>query len=285
MPLMVLKRSRASVFSCSREADAAPRAAFVLFVLVFFFFVFGFRHFGGRGFLDGVRVDQAVDQFVDAHFVALDLGGHVEDVGDRRRAGGDRLDHVLEAFLDALGDLDFAFAGEEFDRAHFAHVHADRVGGAAKFGIDGGQRLLGLRFDFFVVGCRCGGVGHQQVFGSRGFVEDLDAHFAEGRDDGFDGLGIDDIVGQVVVDLGVGQVAALLAQLDQGLEAHLARFGIERFRSFSHLALQQRLLGCLLLGLAGASLRASLAVSFALAMNTIHRIRENRRFYHNLAAF
>ncbi len=25
-----------------------------------------------------------------------------------------------------------------------------------------------------------GGVGHQQVFGSRGFVEDLDAHFAEG---------------------------------------------------------------------------------------------------------
>ena len=57
----------------------------------------------------------------------------------------------LQAVLDALGDLDFAFARQQFDRAHLAHVHAHRVGGAAEFGVDGGQRLLGLFLDVLVV--------------------------------------------------------------------------------------------------------------------------------------
>jgi hypothetical protein len=84
-------------------------------------------------------IDQAVDQFVDAHFVARDLAGGFQHFGDGGRAGRNGHDHVLEAILDALGDFDFAFAREQFDRAHLAHVHAHRVGGAAEFGIDGGQ--------------------------------------------------------------------------------------------------------------------------------------------------
>ena len=114
------------------------------------------------------------------------LVGHFEDVGNRRRAGGNCLHHVLEAILDALGDLDFAFAGEQFDRAHFTHVHAHRVGGAAEFGVDSGQGLFGLFLDLFVIGRAGRGVRHQQIFGSRGFVEDLDAHVVEGGDDGLD---------------------------------------------------------------------------------------------------
>ena len=47
---------------------------------------------------------------------------------------------LTDAFLDALGDDDFALAGEQFHRAHLAHVHAHRVGGAAGFGFNGGQR-------------------------------------------------------------------------------------------------------------------------------------------------
>src|SRR5574343_1559499 len=38
------------------------------------------------------------------------------------------------------------------------------------------------------------------------------------------------------------------------------------------------------LALLARALGASLAVSFALAMNTIHRILENHKLYHNLAA-
>ena len=46
------------------------------------------------------------------------------------------------------------------------------------------------------------------------------------RDDALDLLGVEHVVGQVVVDLGVGQVAALLAQHDQGLQARAALLGV-----------------------------------------------------------
>ena len=36
----------------------------------------------------------------------------------------------------------------ESDRLHLAHVHADRIGRAAEFGIDEISALFGLRFDF-----------------------------------------------------------------------------------------------------------------------------------------
>ncbi len=59
-----------------------------------------------------VEIHQAVDDVVDLQLVALDLGGELEDLRDRHRTGRDRHDHVLEAFFDPLGDLDFAFAGQ-----------------------------------------------------------------------------------------------------------------------------------------------------------------------------
>jgi hypothetical protein len=114
--------------------------------------------------------------------------------------------------------------------------------------------LLSLFFDIVVVGSGCG-VGHQQVIGSWGFVENLDAHVAEGGDDRFDTFRINDIVRKVVVDFGIGQIAAILAELNQGLEARLARFSIKRFWLFCHCALEQRLFCSLLLGLADTSLR------------------------------
>ena len=73
----------------------------------------------------------------------LDLVGEVEDLRDRHRARRDRHDHVLQAFLDPLGDLDFAFARQELDRAHLAHVHAHRVGRAAEFGVERRYRGFG----------------------------------------------------------------------------------------------------------------------------------------------
>ena len=71
-----------------------------------------------------------------------------------------------------------------------------------------------------------GRLGHQQRFGVGRLVVDLDAHVADHRDDAFDLLGIEDVVGQVVVDLGVRQVAALLAEHDQLLQPALARLDV-----------------------------------------------------------
>ena len=52
-----------------------------------------------------------------------------------------------------------------------------------------------------------------------------DAHVVDGVDDAFDLLRIDDLGGQVIIDLRVGQVALLLAARDQQLELRLAVLG------------------------------------------------------------
>ena len=113
-----------------------------------------------------VRIDEAVDDFIDAHLVFLDPLGETQDLRDRGRARRDRLDHVLQAVLDALGDLDLALAREKLDRAHLAHVHAHRIGGAAELGIDGRQRRFGL-FDRGFVGDGGRHLRHEQRFGIR----------------------------------------------------------------------------------------------------------------------
>src|SRR5690606_34710339 len=101
-----------------------------------------------------------------------------------------------QAFLDAFGNRDFAFAGKQFDRTHFAHVHAHRVGGAATFAVERGQRGGGF-FGGGVVGIALGrGIGKQQCLGiGRNFVH-LDAHAVDHADDVFELFGVDDVIGQ-----------------------------------------------------------------------------------------
>src|SRR5690606_1265415 len=100
-------------------AHAARRAVFV-FVIV--------DGNAGTGVLFAFLVDKTVHDLID-------LGGafahtlHVlKDFIDGNRTRRDGHDHMLEAVFDALGDLDFAFARKEFDRTHFAHIHAHRIG-------------------------------------------------------------------------------------------------------------------------------------------------------------
>ena len=63
--------------------------------------------------------------------------------------------------------------------------------------------------------------GEQQGLGiGRNFVH-LDAHAVDHADDVFDLLRIDDVVGQVIVDFGVGQVALFQALADQQLDVGL----------------------------------------------------------------
>src|SRR5690606_23079878 len=106
-----------------------------------------------------------------------------------------------------------------------------------------------------------------QRFGIGRLVVDRDAHVAERADDAVDGFGVDQVVGQMVVDLAVGQVAAVLAQLDELLEpvatgfVFFGRVGTPR----------DQVLGVGLAALAAALGRLQVGQHFAFA---IHRIVE-----------
>src|SRR6185312_15495351 len=98
----------------------------------------GRRHaeFLGRDFLVG----ETGEDFAHAALAVEVQVVFFQQQADGPREAGQRGLHLRQAFLDALGDRDFAFARQEFDRTHFAHVHAHRVGGAADFGVHGGQQ-------------------------------------------------------------------------------------------------------------------------------------------------
>ena len=97
-----------------QQAGAGRSAVVVLFFLDLFLDGL-FLFLVGLGllrveFVLGIGVDQAIDDLVDAHLLFLDLFSQVEHFADRGRAGADGLDHVAQAFLDALRDFDLAFA-------------------------------------------------------------------------------------------------------------------------------------------------------------------------------
>ena len=186
-------------------------------LVVFVFFGGGFRD---RGFVALVGVDEAQKHVGQTGLaVAHPLVFAEDERGGLRETGEGGID-LLEAFLDALGDGDFAFPGEQFDGAHFTHVHAHRIGGAAEFAVHRDQGLSGF-LGGSLVGFVDGVVVQQQFVGFRGHFPDGDPHVVDHVDDVFDLIGIDDIVGQVVVYFGVGQVALFFAFGDQELELGL----------------------------------------------------------------
>src|SRR5690606_39997653 len=101
-------------------------------------------------------------------------------------------------------------------------VHAHRVGGATALGIERRQRGGGFLGGGVVdLAATAGIAGQQQRLGIRRNFVHLDAHAVDHADDVFDLLRIDHVVGQVIVDFGVGQVALLQALADQKLDVGL----------------------------------------------------------------
>ncbi len=151
-----------------------------------------------------------------------------EDRGDSRRAGRNRLNHLVKAVFDAFRNLDLTRASQQFGSTHFTHVHAYRIGRAAELGIHRRERdfrfLVGLVVRY---GSRRGVVQKQRLRVG-GLLVDRHAHVAERADDGFDGGGLREVVGQVIVDFRVGQEASFLAQLDQCAHLALALFVLQR---------------------------------------------------------
>ena len=125
---------------------------------------------------------------------------------------GREVDHVVfdltETILDALGDFDFALTRQEFDCAHFAHVHTDRVGRAAEFGVD--TRECGFRFLGSVI-IRRSSISQKQRLSIRCLFVHCDAHVVNHVNDVFNLIWVDDVVRQVIIDLCICQVALFLA--------------------------------------------------------------------------
>ncbi|MCY1515121.1 hypothetical protein D9M68_496970 [compost metagenome] len=190
--------------------------------VVVVFFVEFVEVFFGHVVVGLVRVREAVHDGRDDDLAFTDGRGHLEDRGDGGGGGRNGFHHGHQAAFDALGDFDFAFARQQLDRAHFAHVHADRVGGAAEFAVHRGQSRFGFFLGFFHRGGGGRGVVQQQGFGVGRLLVHRHAHVVEHGDHDFHGLGVDQLVGQVVGDFAVREVAAGLAQRDQGLQARAA---------------------------------------------------------------
>jgi hypothetical protein len=103
----------------------------------------------------------------------------------------------------------FALAGQQLDRAHFAHVHAHRVGGATELAVDRGQRRGGF-LGGLVVGGDCRVSLRLVSVSVRVSCTEMPMSLIM--------LTMSSIcsgstmsVGQVVVDLRIGQEALLLA--------------------------------------------------------------------------
>ncbi|MNK76556.1 hypothetical protein D3C87_961300 [compost metagenome] len=221
----------------ARETGRAAIGVAVFFLGFLFLFLVvtaGGGRRGGSGWCRGiafVQIDEAVDHFIDLDFVARDFLRQRDDFADRGRAGGNGLDHVFQAAFDALGDLDLAFARQQRHGAHFTHVHAHGVGGAAEVGVDGRQGGRGSRFHFIVAGDGGDVVSQQQAFRVRSALVDGDTHVVESGDDAFDRFRIDDVFRQLVIDLGIGEEAAFLAHVDQARDLLAAAFQV-RCRCF-----------------------------------------------------
>ena len=169
--------------------------------------------------------DVAKEDLSFVQFVAPD-----DDGLEGQRAFAEACDHRLAAGLDALGDRDFAFAGQQLDRAHLAQIHPHGIVGAfAGLGLlDLGDGLL-RDLDELVVGIV---VGLFLVFLAVGIVGlgDVDAHVREHRHDVLDLLRRGGVGRQDFVELIEGHEAALLGLLDHLLDGGIGQVEQRRRR-------------------------------------------------------
>ena len=169
-------------------------------------------------------------------------------------------DHRFAAGLDALGDGDFALARQQFDRAHFAQIHAHRIVGAfgrlffsvlaSAFGVTStSSRPVSLLVVAFVGAFSLAFVG----VGFLG-LDDVDAHLAQHREHVLDLLGGDFLGRHHGVELLVGDVAALLGGLDHLLDGGVGKIEQRQRRYRARLGFLLR--GFILLGALVASIVA-----------------------------
>src|SRR5207244_8209075 len=130
--------------------------------------------------LGGFEIDDVAKE--DLSFVQLVAPD--DDGLEGERAFAEARDHRLAAGLDALGNRDFAFAGEQLDGAHLAQIHAHGIVGAlAGLGLlDLGDGLL-RDLDELVVGIVVGVAALVLFLALVVGLGDVDAHVRAHRHD------------------------------------------------------------------------------------------------------
>ncbi len=148
------------------------------------------------------------NDFLDVADAAAQVFAETDDLADDDGRARDGLhDAELSAF-DALGDFDFALAGEQGNGAHLAEVHADGVVGL----LEGSGREVEL----YVVGLFAGlGLVLLAVAGEFVAGEDIDALGVDGGEKVIEIVGGGDVTGQEVVDLAIGEIALFLPCVDE----------------------------------------------------------------------
>ena len=167
-----------------------------------------------------------VDDVAQEHPALDELVAPDDDGLEGERALAQARDHRLAAGLDALGDGDLALARQKLDRAHLAQVHADRIVGAvgrllgrglADDDGAGRRRLDELAALGLLVVAAVGALRGLALLGLLG-LDDVDAHLGELAEHVLDLLGGEFLGGQNLVQLVIGDVAALLRELDHPLD-------------------------------------------------------------------
>ena len=169
-----------------------------------------------RHFFFGVRIDESGDEIGQTRFFCFNAIVLFQQIGNCFRVFSNGALNLVNPIFDTFGDVDFAFTRQQFDGTHLAHVHAHRVSCTADFRFHAGENLCSSLFRIFV------GIvaifSKQQIIGIRCFFHHLNAHIVDHLDDVFDLVGVDDIFRQMVIDLGIGQIALLLTTLDKKLQ-------------------------------------------------------------------
>ena len=156
--------------------------------------------------------------FLDAADAAAQIFAETDDLANDDGRARDGLHDAELAAFDALGDLNFTFAGEQRDGAHLAEVHADGVVGLLE--LAGGEVELDV-FGLFT------GFGRELVVASAELgvgVEDVDALGVDGGEEIVEVVGRGDVAGEKVVDLAVGEVALLFASVDDAVYVFFVLF-------------------------------------------------------------
>ena len=148
------------------------------------------------------------DELADRPFAVAEVIAEEDDLLGDERGARDRLDHRQLAALDAPRDFDFAFAREQWNRAHLAQVHPDRVVCL----VERAGREIELEF-FRALGRAVDGLLVAQVLLVR--VDDLDAGAAERVEQVVELVGRGDFRRKELVHLVVQQVALFLADVDE----------------------------------------------------------------------
>ena len=158
--------------------------------------------FGELFFVEG-------DDFLNVANATAQVFAETDDLSNDDGRSRDGLHDAHLAALDALGDFDFALAGEQGDGAHLAEVHADGVVGL----LEGSGREVEL----YVVGLFAGfGLVLVAVACELGFAgQDVDALRVDGCEKVIEIVGCGDVTGEEVVDLAEGEIPLLFPCVDE----------------------------------------------------------------------